>query len=149
MVLDIGLFLSLLCLAVPGVLCDAVEAMPVYTPDQFQRAVREGVDHVIVSEHLDMTATPRFSEDTVMDSAMVAIVPNINSADLSQTWSIRVCSCAVPVPCIVCAMRCRGSPPGQSVLIQGSGVFDQTVRHGHFVVDKQCLETVPTCQLGS
>ena len=57
-----------------------IEAVPVAvaSPTEFQDAVRSGVKHIIINEHLDMTTTPRFSETTIADTAVIAIVPNAN-----------------------------------------------------------------------
>lgn len=54
---------------------------------QFQEAVRAGVEHIVIGDHLDMTSSLRFSRFTVFDSAMIAIVPNIQGG---YTKSIRV-----------------------------------------------------------
>lgn len=76
-------------------------AVVVATPGQFQEAVRAGVEHIVISDHLDMTQTPRFSETTVMDSGMIAVVPSIAESSIR---SIRVrlmqahaCACDGPV----------------------------------------------------
>ena len=63
------------------------QAAVVTNPSQFQVAVRLGVKHIVIVEHLDMTKTPRFSESTVMDTAMIAIVSN---SEGENTTSIRV-----------------------------------------------------------
>ena len=67
-----------------------LEAVEVRNPSQFQVAVREGVKHIVINEHLDMRSTPRFSETTIMDAGMIAIVPN----ELGKyTETIRVQGC--------------------------------------------------------
>lgn len=65
-------------------------AVPVRNPAQFQEAVRSGVAHIVINEHLDMTTTPRFSETTIMDAGMIAIVSNPNGG---WTRTIRVRGC--------------------------------------------------------
>lgn len=52
------------------------EAVAVRSPSQLQVAVRSGVKHIVINEHLDMTSSPRFSRTTVLDAGMLAIVPN-------------------------------------------------------------------------
>ena len=63
------------------------EAVAVSNPSQLQVAVRSGVTHIVIAEHLDMTTTPRFFETTVLDAGMLAIVPN---EDGQYTRTIRV-----------------------------------------------------------
>lgn len=66
------------------------EAVVVSSPSQFQRSVREGVRHIIIGEHLDMTNTPRFLENTISDSGMIAIVPNDqNTYDFTKSIQVR------------------------------------------------------------
>ena len=63
------------------------EAVAVSSPSQLQVAVRSGVKHIVINEHLDMTSSPRFSRTTVLDAGMLAIVPNENG---EYTRTIRV-----------------------------------------------------------
>ena len=58
----------------------------VTSPSEFQDAVRSGVKHIIINEHLDMTTTLRFSETTIADTVVIAIAPN----DDGYTSTIRV-----------------------------------------------------------
>lgn len=64
------------------------EAVAVRNPSQLQMAVRSGVTHIVIAEHLDMTTTPRFSETTIMDAGMLAIVPN-EFGQYTQTIRVR------------------------------------------------------------
>lgn len=64
------------------------EAVAVRNPSQFQVAVRSGVKHIVINEHLDMTTTPRFSETTIMDAGMIAIVPN-EKGEYTRTIRVR------------------------------------------------------------
>lgn len=62
-------------------------ATEVTSPAQLQQAVRAGITHVVVRDHLDMTSTPAFLEAVSMDDGMLSIIPN---AAGNHTQSIRV-----------------------------------------------------------
>lgn len=62
-------------------------ATAVSNPAQFQEAVRSGAEHIVINDHINMEASPRFSEATTLDSGMIAVVAN---AQGGYTKSIRV-----------------------------------------------------------
>ena len=62
------------------------QAVQVATPAEFQEQVRMGTPHTIITEHLDMSGLPRFSEGTIEDTTVISIL----SADTSTTRTIRV-----------------------------------------------------------
>eukprot|EP00892_Ulva_mutabilis_P004011 jgi/Ulvmu1/1982/UM012_0144.1 len=71
----------------------------VTNPTQFLAAIRSGVRHVVISEHLDMTSlsTQQFSDDSPLNDVMtlIAITPNMSGG---HTGTIRGnCSSAAPV----------------------------------------------------
>lgn len=70
----------------------ALRATVVFNPAQLQEAVRSGAEHIVINDHIDMRATPRFSEATSLDSGMVAIVAN---AQAGYTKTIMVCVTAL------------------------------------------------------
>lgn len=74
------------------------EAVTVATPEEFQDAVRLGRSHIVITEHLNMVESPRFSNGTHMDTAMISIV----KTDVSVTKTIRVHSLSIQM-CIVSA----------------------------------------------
>lgn len=49
------------------------ESVVVSTPSQLQEAVRSGKRHVIISDHMDLTQVPRFSQTTVLDTSVLAV----------------------------------------------------------------------------
>lgn len=51
-------------------------AVAVRNPAEFQEAVRGGVRHVVITEHLDMTTTPRSPNATILDAGIIAVVAN-------------------------------------------------------------------------
>eukprot|EP00892_Ulva_mutabilis_P003623 jgi/Ulvmu1/1632/UM113_0009.1 len=61
-------------------------AVNVTTPVQFQEAVRTGVAHIVIQEHLDMRTVLRWSETTRMNSSVIAIT---HRADGRHTTTIR------------------------------------------------------------
>ena len=63
------------------------DATAVTHPAQLQQAIRAGVKHVVVRQHLDMTSTPAFREAVSMDDGMLSLIPN---AAGNHTQSIRV-----------------------------------------------------------
>lgn len=78
------LYAAILCqklLLENGVAADVVvsdagtlsESVVVTTPAELQEAVRSGLRHVIINDHLDLTQAPRFSETTVLDSSVLAV----------------------------------------------------------------------------
>lgn len=81
------LILALLCCASGNAPLPVLGAEVVFSAVQFQEAVRVGVEHIVLGDHIDMTDSLRFSRFTVLDSAMIAIVPNIQGG---YTKSIRV-----------------------------------------------------------
>ena len=91
-----AILLSSFIASVSGNASATPEAVVVSNPSQFQRAVRQGVNHIVIAEHLDMTNTPRFSETTIMDAGMIAIVPNEQN---EYTKSIRVRPSATQIQC--------------------------------------------------
>lgn len=99
MLLLINVYVILLLSSIASVSGNASatpEAVVVSNPSQFQRAVRQGVNHIVIAEHLDMTNTPRFSETTIMDAGMIFIVPNDQN---EYTKSIRVRRSATQMQC--------------------------------------------------
>ena len=64
----------------------------VTSPSQFQEAVRSGVKHIVINEHLDMTTTPSFSETTRPDAGAIAVVLNSNR-EYTNTIRVRGCRC--------------------------------------------------------
>ena len=116
------------------------EAMAVSNPSQLQEAVRAGTRHVVINQHLDMTATPRFSETTVLDAAMLAIVRNENG-EYTQSIVVRrylqraACACVpldsyIRIPfcstCIVESRSCSHCVP--------AGAPDLQLRVAHVVL---------------
>lgn len=66
---------------------NARPGLGVSTPSQFQEAVRAGIKHVVIKDHLDMRNTAKFSYATKLDTGMIAIVANARN---QYTSSIRV-----------------------------------------------------------
>lgn len=62
------------------------EAVQVSTPDDFQQQVRLGSTHIVITDHLNMTDSPRFLETSVMDTGVISI----EQAGDRLTRSIRV-----------------------------------------------------------
>lgn len=64
------------------------QAVRVETPEEFQEQVRMGTPHIIITEHLNMRHTPRFSESsTGMNDGMIAIARSGNA--ITQTIRVR------------------------------------------------------------
>jgi hypothetical protein len=61
----------------------------VTTPEQFQEQVRLGTPHIVITQHLNMAASPRFSVSTIMDDAIIAIVKAPNNSRITQSIRVR------------------------------------------------------------
>ena len=59
----------------------------VTTSEEFQEALRSGVTHVYITDHIDMTEAPLFSDNLVSNAAVAGVFP---SSEGRQTKTIRV-----------------------------------------------------------
>ena len=73
-----------------NVLADPPDTVAVRNASQFREAVRWGIKHIVITEHLNMTTAGRLSEATALDAGVVAVVPN---AFGRYTETIRVRGC--------------------------------------------------------
>ena len=83
-----GVCVLLLCLETTVQAQSTSQGVRVTTPEELQEQVRLGTRHIVIAEHLNMVDTPRFSETTSMDDAMLSIV----QAGDNITNTIRVSS---------------------------------------------------------
>ena len=81
----LGMFMMLSCYEVVAQPASS-EPVEVATPEDFQEQVRLGTPHIVITEHLDMATTSRFSESTIMPNSLISIV----KAGDAITQTIRV-----------------------------------------------------------
>lgn len=95
MLRHISLCGHILAFLVVNCTADAFNTADVFSASQFREAVRAGIKHIVIKEHLDMIDTPAFSHSTADGAWLINIVPN---AENQYTSTIRVCH--------MCTCRC-------------------------------------------
>eukprot|EP00892_Ulva_mutabilis_P008326 jgi/Ulvmu1/5866/UM025_0128.1 len=96
-------------------------ARVVATPDEVQAAVGDGVQHIVIRNHLDMRGSPRFSADTRLGDSVLAV--NVTETIRGECNTAPLASAAQgPLPAL---------PQPCEILVRGSFLeLDRAALHG-------------------